>query len=327
MKNHKLIFKFVVMPAILFAALCLSFANADAEITTTAPTYIYTPPDDRPYVEFIDRNGYTMNADQAGYFEFVDTKTLPKKLKFKGIVHIRPNYSYNGWKFTCYTLVLKVKILQTDNLYFTYLYENVSDGQEIEFGFKTNSMSSEATELVQVSVTFYQCCNDGKFAEPPQGLDIYKFIPSPPTPSTTIEYGKVTGTVTDAVSGALIQQFYVYSSGGSSASGTAGKYTLGEYAGTWIMSVSATGYNTKDEPIRVFGNQTTTKDVVLQPDNDGDQIPNQNDNCPTVCNRQQLDADNDGIGDVCDPEPGCGGCSGIACEQVCEGTTTVTSVP
>jgi hypothetical protein len=32
---------------------------------------------------------------------------------------------------------------------------------------------------------------------------------------------------------------------------------------------------------------------------------------------QQLDADADSRGDVCDTTPGCGGCTGIACEQQC----------
>jgi YD repeat-containing protein len=41
------------------------------------------------------------------------------------------------------------------------------------------------------------------------------------------------------------------------------------------------------------------------------------DNCPTNCNTQQLDADGDTIGDVCDTSPGCGGCSGVACETQC----------
>jgi hypothetical protein len=41
------------------------------------------------------------------------------------------------------------------------------------------------------------------------------------------------------------------------------------------------------------------------------------DNCPNNCNVNQADADGDGIGDVCDPTPGCGGCSGIQCETQC----------
>lgn len=50
-------------------------------------------------------------------------------------------------------------------------------------------------------------------------------------------------------------------------------------------------------------------------DNDGYCILD--DNCPNNCNVQQLDADGDEIGDVCDPSPGCGGCGQSACEQQC----------
>jgi hypothetical protein len=52
-------------------------------------------------------------------------------------------------------------------------------------------------------------------------------------------------------------------------------------------------------------------------DSDSDGRVDCQDNCPTICNPQQLDADGDGIGDLCDSEPGCGGCSGTACEPAC----------
>lgn len=52
-------------------------------------------------------------------------------------------------------------------------------------------------------------------------------------------------------------------------------------------------------------------------DMDNDGIPDIYDNCPDSCNSQQLDYDNDTLGDVCDPEPGCGGCGAGPCESEC----------
>ena len=51
-------------------------------------------------------------------------------------------------------------------------------------------------------------------------------------------------------------------------------------------------------------------------DSDMDGVLDSTDNCLYNCNTQQTDADGDGIGDVCDPEPGCGGC-GSSCEIEC----------
>jgi M6 family metalloprotease-like protein len=52
-------------------------------------------------------------------------------------------------------------------------------------------------------------------------------------------------------------------------------------------------------------------------DIDNDSFLNTEDNCPDNCNTDQADADSDGIGDVCDPNPGCGGCGQTACESEC----------
>jgi hypothetical protein len=54
-----------------------------------------------------------------------------------------------------------------------------------------------------------------------------------------------------------------------------------------------------------------------QVDTDRDSFPDNVDNCPTMCNRFQLDADGDGLGDVCDPTPNCGGSGQPVCEAVC----------
>jgi hypothetical protein len=52
-------------------------------------------------------------------------------------------------------------------------------------------------------------------------------------------------------------------------------------------------------------------------DIDSDGILNASDNCPDTCNTEQSDTDGDGIGDVCDGAPGCGGCGLATCETEC----------
>lgn len=46
---------------------------------------------------------------------------------------------------------------------------------------------------------------------------------------------------------------------------------------------------------------TNFRIVDNTPDDDGDTIPNSQDNCPINANSNQSDIDNDGIGDICDP--------------------------
>jgi hypothetical protein len=64
-----------------------------------------------------------------------------------------------------------------------------------------------------------------------------------------------------------------------------------------------------------------TEQVFCDDDEDDDGIENDLDNCPNTCNSQQLDADGDDIGDLCDWNPGCtlnGGCGQTKCEQSCD---------
>jgi hypothetical protein len=57
--------------------------------------------------------------------------------------------------------------------------------------------------------------------------------------------------------------------------------------------------------------------TINKTDSDGDSIPDDVDICPETCNSEQLDADEDDIGDVCDDTPGCGGCGDPVCEIEC----------
>jgi len=63
-----------------------------------------------------------------------------------------------------------------------------------------------------------------------------------------------------------------------------------------------------------------------QEDTENDGVGDVCDNCVNKCNSQQLDADSDGIGDVCDSTPGCGGCTGVQCEEDC-GPNCLTGTP
>jgi hypothetical protein len=61
------------------------------------------------------------------------------------------------------------------------------------------------------------------------------------------------------------------------------------------------------EPVPVTFRDPTTGGDACDVDDDGDKVPDINDNCPKLGNADQQDADGDGAGDVCDPLPGVSG--------------------
>ena len=86
---------------------------------------------------------------------------------------------------------------------------------------------------------------------------------------------------------------------------------------TTVPSTTTTGGSTTTTVPVTSTSVPSTTTISIPPDRDGDGVPDAIDNCPDNCNTMQLDADMDGIGDVCDKNPGCGKGKKPACEQQC----------
>ncbi len=86
---------------------------------------------------------------------------------------------------------------------------------------------------------------------------------------------------------------YEWTWDGGTASGVSPTVTFAE--GTYEVTLTVT-----DDDNATATDQLTL--VVGESDDDGDGVANGLDNCPTVANVDQLDTDNDGLGDVCDDD-------------------------
>ena len=91
----------------------------------------------------------------------------------------------------------------------------------------------------------------------------------------------------------------------------------GPKLGTCLPGSDKAGSTCRSSADCVIGCSTNGHCGMTQDDADNDGVGDVCDNCPTKCNSQQLDADTDGTGDACDTAPGCGGCSGVECETRC----------
>jgi hypothetical protein len=82
-----------------------------------------------------------------------------------------------------------------------------------------------------------------------------------------IQYGNVTGKITDAYSGLAVVGATVSIVGdGSTVTDASGVYTLSSLvAGPYTLSVSKTAYTTTTTPVAIAGNATLTKNVTLTP--------------------------------------------------------------
>lgn len=86
-------------------------------------------------------------------------------------------------------------------------------------------------------------------------------------------------------------------------------------AGDFFVNVVGYSYTAGSYQVRVI------LGVGLPGDFDADGVPDSTDNCPTVFNPDQADADNDGIGDCCDPDEPDQDADGVA--NACDNCPTI----
>jgi hypothetical protein len=132
-------------------------------------------------------------------------------------------------------------------------------------------------------------------------------------------WGQIFGRVTDENGNGIKGATITTNCGGRSTSETGGVYSIFTTSGSSLrVTASHSYYYIGIEYVNLspFGLENVDFELRASSDPDNDGIPSAYDNCDNTCNIDQRDADRDGIGDVCDSSPGCGGCSDIFCGQV-----------
>ena len=132
------------------------------------------------------------------------------------------------------------------------------------------------------------------------GWDIYV---STSSPNIVLQsFTPDAGAGSDIVAG--INGNVLRANGGNPISGELGVHRIG----TLVVSATAAGSVTVSGNLYVTAaltaanvtTGTTLATAVAGVDTDGDGVPDNIDNCPTVANANQADADGDGVGDACD---------------------------
>jgi hypothetical protein len=117
--------------------------------------------------------------------------------------------------------------------------------------------------------------------------------------------GTLKGIITDAASGAKLQNVTVTSGAASDTTDAQGLYVLNLPPGSHTATATFTGYGPASVTRTLTAGATTWGSMALTKstgptDLDQDGVPDAQDNCPAVANANQLNTDGDGEGNACD---------------------------